>query len=407
MENINYLHKYGSELKGELRNILDYWSAYTVDEVNGGFIGKIDHANNRYGDAGKGAVLNARILWAFSSAYNFEANDEYLEYAERAYQYISQYFTDKQYGGIYWSVTYSGKPFDTRKQVYANAFVIYALAEYYKAVNKNKVKQQAISLYNLLVDKSYDARYTGYFEAFTREWEPIDDLRLSAKDANEKKSMNTHLHVLEAYANLYTIWPDDGLKRQIIGLLKNFSDHIIDSETFHLQLFFDEEWNGRSSVVSYGHDIEAAWLLLEAAEIIGEEQLIIRFQDYAVKMADAALEGIDTTDGGLWYEYDLAHGGLVREKHWWVQAEAMVGYLNAWQLTGEWKYAAISVKLWQFVQQHIINKKNGEWVWGVYADGSLMAHEDKVGIWKCPYHNSRACIEIYKRLLKQHTMALK
>ncbi|MCD8742019.1 AGE family epimerase/isomerase [Mucilaginibacter roseus] len=404
MENINDLRKYGSELKSELKSILEYWITYTVDEVNGGFIGQIDHANNRYNEAAKGAVLNARILWAFSAAYNFEADDEYIKYAKRAYQYINQYFTDKQYGGVYWSVNCLGEPLDAKKQVYANAFVVYALAEYYKATLDGSVKDQAITLYNLLVEKSYDTQHTGYFEAYTRDWQPINDLRLSEKDANEKKSMNTHLHVLEGYANLYTIWPDDGLRQQIITLLQNFSEHIIDEKSGHLHLFFDDEWNRRSTLVSYGHDIEASWLLLEAAEIIKDEQLISRFTNYALKMADAALEGIDTTDGGLWYEYDATHGGLVREKHWWVQAEAMVGYLNAWQLTGEWKYAAISLKLWEFVKSNIIDKVNGEWLWGVYADGKSMEHEDKVGIWKCPYHNSRTCIEIYRRTAQYEQM---
>ncbi|MBE9583517.1 AGE family epimerase/isomerase [Mucilaginibacter sp. JRF] len=399
--------QYGKQVKAEHANILNFWSNHAVDDINGGFIGRVDHQNISYPDAPKGSVMYARILWSYSAAYQLQADDKYLEMANRAYQYILDYFIDREHGGIYWTVDYQGNPLDTKKQVYANAFVIYALAEYYKAVNNDEVKQQAIELYHLLVEKSYDTINSGYFEAYTRDWQPIADLRLSAKDANEQKSMNTHLHVLEAYANLYTIWPDAGLRQQIVGLLNNFSEHIIDAESGHLVLFFDEYWNRRSTTISYGHDIEAAWLLLEAAEIIEDEQLTVEFKDLAIKMADAALEGIDTVDGGLWYEFDDTHGGLIKEKHWWVQAEAMVGYLNAWQLTDEWKYADISLKLWGFVQAHIIDKQRGEWVWGIYADGSLMAHEDKVGIWKCPYHNSRTCIEVYKRVLKQFTPASK
>ncbi|MCC8407544.1 AGE family epimerase/isomerase [Mucilaginibacter sp. UR6-1] len=405
MEKTDQLLQYGKQVRAELSNILNFWSHHSVDHINGGFLGRVDHHNHPYPDAPKGSVMHARILWAYSAAYNFQRHDAYLELARRAYQYILGFFVDEQHGGIYWTADHLGNPLDTKKQVYANAFVIYALAEYYKATNDDDVKQQAIDLYNLLVEKSYDHEYTGYFEAYTHDWQPIADLRLSAKDANEQKSMNTHLHVLEAYVNLYTIWPDAGLKQQIISLLKNFSDHIIDNETGHLVLFFDEYWNRRSNIVSYGHDIEAAWLLLEAAEVIDDEQLITQFKGFAIHMADAALEGIDTAGGGLWYEYDSAHGGLVKEKHWWVQAEAMVGYLSAWQLTGEWKYAAISLKLWAYVQANIIDSERGEWVWGVYADGSLMAHEDKIGIWKCPYHNSRTCIEVYKRVLKQHIPA--
>lgn len=391
------LEQYQSELTLELHNILTYWQQYTPDPENGGFYGKIDHENKVYANAPKGSVLHARVLWSFSAAYNLQANTTYLQQAERAYEYIVQNFVDSQYGGVYWMVTYQGKPLDTKKQVYANAFVIYALSEYYTASGKQEAKDLAIELYRLLVNKSYDAAQTGYLEAFTREWQPIADLRLSAKDANEKKTMNTHLHVLEAYTNLYRIWPDAGLKQQIVTLLYNFLDHIIDLETGHLVLFFDEEWNRKGDVISYGHDIEAAWLLLESAEAIQDEALIRQLKLIAIKMADATLEGVDE-DFGLWYEYEPEHQQLIREKHWWVQAEAMVGFYNAFQITGDERYAHLSVNNWNFVKEHILDKQRGEWVWGINADGTLMPGEDKVGVWKCPYHNGRACIELIRRI---------
>lgn len=392
------LQAYKTELTLELQNILSYWMQHTPDKVNGGYYGKIDHDNIVYAEAPKGSVLHARILWAFSSAYNLEPHAGYLQHAERAYQYLVEKFIDPINGGVYWTIDHQGQPLDTKKQVYANAFVIYALSEYHMASSNTDAKELAIKLYHLLVDKSYDQQQTGYLEAFTREWQPIADLRLSAKDANEKKTMNTHLHVLEAYANLYKIWPDAGLKQQIITLLYNFLDHIIDLETGHLTLFFDEEWNRKSDIVSYGHDIEAAWLLLEAAEIIDDKTLIRQLKLVAVKMADAVLEGLDE-DFGLWYEYEPGNDHLIREKHWWVQAEAMVGFFNAWQITGKEHYLKLSVSNWSFVKQHILDKARGEWVWGITADGSLMPGEDKAGIWKCPYHNSRACIEIIKRIV--------
>ena len=323
-------------------------------------------------------------------------NPEYLKYAERAYQYITSHFIDKEFGGVYWTVDYKGNPLDTKKQVYANAFAIYALSEYYRASGNEDAKTAAISLYNLLDEHSYDAVRTGYLEAFTREWSPINDLRLSAKDANEKKTMNTHLHVLEGYANLYRIWPDNGLKAQIITLLHNFIDHFINPETYHLNLFFDEDWNSRSALVSYGHDIEAAWLLQEAAEIIKHEPLIERLKDISIKIAKTTLSGLDT-DGGLWYEYEPADNHLVKEKHWWVQAEAIVGFYNTWQITGDEKFLDQAEKTWEFVKNNIIDKQNGEWFWGIDENGNPMPNEDKAGIWKCPYHNSRACVEIVKR----------
>ena len=248
-----------------------------------------------------------------------------------------------------------------------------------------------------MVDKSFDRDKTGYLEAFTENWQPISDLRLSAKDANEKKTMNTHLHVLEAYANLYRVWPDETLRGQVVTLLHNFLDHFIDAETGHLNLFFDEDWNKRSTLISYGHDIEAAWLLLDSAEAINDVELIDQLKSLAVKITDSTLEGLDT-DGGLWYEYEPADNQLVKEKHWWVQAEAMIGFFNTWQITGDEKYLDLSISNWDFVKDKILDKNNGEWFWGINAYGRVMRSEDKAGLWKCPYHNSRACMEIIKRI---------
>lgn len=388
---------FSNELTDELKNILNYWLNYTVDEVNGGFWGKINNDNQITPDAPKGSVLNARILWSFSAAYNQNADDAYLQAAKRAYDYIKAHFVDDEFGGVYWSVDYKGDKLDTKKQVYANAFTIYALSEYYIASKQETVKQEAIGLYHLLVDKSYDKDQTGYLEAFTRNWQQLGDLRLSAKDANEKKTMNTHLHVLEAYTNLYRIWPDDGLKQQLESLINNFFDHFIDAEANHLVLFFDEDWNRRSDTVSYGHDIEATWLLLEAAEVIGNHEMTGKIKDICIAIANATLQGLDT-DGGLWYEYEPADDHLIKEKHWWVQAEAMVGFYNTWQISEDDKYLQLVLSNWAFVKDKILDKQNGEWFWGIKADGSIMPGEDKAGLWKCPYHNSRACIEIIKRI---------
>ncbi|MGZ3821865.1 MAG: AGE family epimerase/isomerase, partial [Mucilaginibacter sp.] len=295
-----------------------------------------------------------------------------------------------------WTVDQAGNKSDTKKQVYASAFAIYAFSEYYKATGLKEALEEAAKLFWLLVDKSFDQQRTGYLEAFTANWQPITDLRLSAKDANEKKTMNTHLHVLEAYTNLYRVWPDETLKVQIGILLNNFLDHFINAETGHLNLFFDEDWNLRSTLVSYGHDIEAAWLLLDSAEAINDSGLIERLKAAAIKISEATIEGLDTDDG-LWYEYEPAEDHLVKEKHWWVQAEAMIGFFNTWQITGDQKYLDLSRMNWDFVKEKILDKKNGEWFWGINEDGQVMAAEDKAGLWKCPYHNTRACIEIARR----------
>lgn len=393
------LTSYKHELAGQLSSILDYWLKNVPDDVNGGFWGQIDNENQVNPGAPKGSVLNARILWSFAAAYNQKPDQAALQMAHHAYEYIITHFIDDEFGGVYWSVDYRGHKLDAKKQVYASAFTIYALSEYYKASGLEAAKSQAVDLYRLLVDKSYDHDRTGYLEAFTQDWQPISDLRLSAKDANEKKTMNTHLHVLEAYTNLYRIWPDEGLERQIEVLIDNFCNYFIDAQTHHLVLFFDEDWNRRSHTVSYGHDIEAAWLLLEAAEVTGNHTRQARIKKICLEIAEATREGLDA-DGGLWYEYEPLTQHLVKEKHWWVQAEAMVGFFNAWQISGDEKYLNLSVNNWAFVKDRILDKQNGEWFWGITADGHIMPGQDKVGLWKCPYHNSRACIEIIKRIEK-------
>ena len=392
--NVQYFKQ---EIKEELDNILRYWIIYAPDEINGGFVGRIDNENKVHDEAPKGSVLNARILWTFSAAYNATAKPEYLKMADKAYRYIMEFFIDKEYDGVYWSVDFKGVPLDTKKQVYAIAFVLYACCEYYKSNKNEAIKTTAIRLYQIIQQYSFDEVKGGYFEAFSRNWQPLEDLRLSDKDANEKKTMNTHLHILEAYTNLYRIWPSQELANHQRELVNDFLSYIISPETGHLDLFFDENWKVKGNIISYGHDIEASWLLLEAAEVLKDEDLISRCKVAAVTLANSAVKGLDT-DGGLWYEYEPSEHLLVKQKHWWPQAEAMVGFLNAYQVSKDEKYLQNAFHSWQFIKQFILNKKNGEWFWGVNGDYSIMKGEDKVGIWKCPYHNSRACLEIIKRL---------
>jgi mannobiose 2-epimerase len=390
------LEKYKSDLENELFQILDFWQRNAIDKDNGGFYGKIDNDNTIFKQAPKGSVLNSRILWTFSAAYHLTQNESYLATAQRAFEYFRDHFIDKEFGGVYWTVDFKGNPLDTKKQIYALAFAIYGLSEFYISSKNEAAKDLAIELYNTILKYCYDHENGGYIEALTRDWKEIEDLRLSDKDANEKKSMNTHLHLLEAFANLYRSCTDEKLEEKITELIYIFFNHIIDPETHHLILFFDEKWNKKSQTVSYGHDIEAAWLIEEAAGIIKNKSLLQQVEQYAVTLAAAATDGLDT-DGGLWYEYDIAKDDLIKEKHWWPQAEAMVGLFNAWQITRDEKFLQRSVSSWNFIQHHILDQKNGEWFWGIKEDKTVM-NEDKVGIWKCPYHNGRACLELIKRI---------
>lgn len=385
-----------SELTTELDSILKYWSKHTIDNQNGGFIGQIDFNDHLIATAEKGSVLNARILWSFSASYQVTKNEEYKKLATRAFEFLSNYFYDTEFGGLFWSINADKTPKDTKNQIYALAFAIYGLTEYYTISKEEKALEMAINLYLQIQRHSYDSVNGGYMEAFTREWKPIADLRLSEKDANEKKTMNTHLHIVEAYANLFKVWKDKKLQNVIIELLATIEQHFINTETGHLRLFFNEEWIEKPDVISYGHDIEAAWLLLQCAEISEDENLIASYKKYAIQMAEVTQEGLDT-DGGLWYESDPKNNELIAEKHWWVQAEALIGFYNAYQLTGEEKYLDIVLKNWDFTKQYILDKENGEWFWGIYHDYSLI-EKDKAGFWKCPYHNSRACLELINRI---------
>ena len=385
-----------NKAKTELINILDYWLKNTIDKENGGFIGEINHQNVINNNSEKGAVLNARILWSFSAAYAVEKNPEYLKTAKRAFQYIKDYFFDNEFGGIFWSLQADGKPKDTKNQIYAISFVIYGLSEFYKIFKNEDALELAQSLFYKIELYSKDYKNKGYLEAFTRDWQEIEDLRLSEKDANEKKTMNTHLHIVEAYSNLYLIWPNPKLKDSIKEILEVIALYFINKYTWHLKLFFDENWKEKEDVISYGHDIEAAWLLQWCAETIEDVDLVRSYQKYAVEFAKSTKEGIDS-DGGLWYEYEPKEQKLIAEKHWWPQAELWIGMINAWQLTQNEEFLDITEKNFEFVEKYIIDLKKGEWIWGVYADYSPIL-KDKAGFWKCPYHNSRACIELIKRL---------
>lgn len=393
---VEKLAHFKSEIGSELRSILDFWINHAVDLDNGGFAGKIDYAGMVHHDAEKGCVLNARILWTFAAAYHQFKNPVYYLLAERAYHYIQNHFHDPIQGGVYWSVDASGKPLNTRKQIYGLSFTIYGLSEFYRINKKQEVLDLAISLFEFIEKYSYDPEDGGYWEAFGENWEPMEDVRLSEKDRNDPKTMNTHLHIIEAYVNLYRIWPKQRVAEKIRHLLDVFENHIIDPATFHLRLFFNGKWESQSKAISYGHDIEASWLLCEAAEVLQDKLLLKKWENTAIQMAHAAAKGL-MPDGSLIHEYDPSTHHADTHREWWVSAEAMVGFLNAYQIGGNGHNLEKVTALWAFIQQHLLDKEKGEWIWGVHDDYSKML-EDKIGFWKCPYHNARACMEILKRI---------
>jgi mannobiose 2-epimerase len=392
------LKEFRNELETELKdNILLWWMKYSPDQEHGGFHGHIDHQNQAVKGAGKGAVLNARILWTFSAAYRLYPDQDYLSMAERAYKFILDNFLDKDFGGVYWELDEQGGILSSRKQIYAIAFTIYALSEYHMACGDPQAKDLAIACFEDIEFYAFDPINKGYTEALSRDWEELDDLRLSEKDQNECFTMNTHLHILEAYGNLYRIWEDPALAKAIKNLIQLFLEKFIDPKNERLRLFFDENWNSKSTLVSFGHDIECSWLLHEAAEILGKEELVNASADLAVKMARKTFEGLDE-DGGLYYEYMPDTSKLDTDKHWWPQAEAMVGYFNAYWISGDPEFLQRSRESWTFIHNYICDWIDQEWFWSVDKEGIPQTEKEKGGFWKCPYHNGRACLEIIHRI---------
>ena len=384
-----------SHLKKELtEDILPYWSK-KICKGDTGFYGRISGEEVIDPEAPVGAIMTSRILWTFSNAFRLFRREEYKTMAMQAKSLIINNFYDVEQGGIYWSINPDGTPLDTKKQIYAIAFCIYGLAEWNRASGDEEALELAKKLYRDIEKHSFDTCKNGYFEAFTREWGEIQDMRLSDKDANESKTMNTHLHVLEAYTGLYRVWKDGGLAAQLKNLIGIFLDRILGADA-HLRLFFDDDWNCGYKIYSYGHDIEASWLLHEAALVLGDEATIGKVEKEVPRIAAAAGEGF-TAKGGMIYEKDNATGHIDGDRHWWVQAESVVGYFNLWQLTGEPSGLENSIECWEFIRNNLIDRENGEWFWSIRQDGTVNRTDDKAGFWKCPYHNGRMCMEIIER----------
>jgi mannobiose 2-epimerase len=360
----------------EAKELLDFWVRYSPDERQGGFIGKMDGQGIVHADAPKGLVLNARILWTFSAAFRYFKAPEYLEIADRAYAYLEDFFEDPVHGGAFWSLKSDGSPLQIHKQTYGLSFYLYGLVEYYSATGREQALSMAKELFFSLEDKAADHTHGGYFEAFSRTWEPQSDTLISY---GADKSTNTHLHILEAYSSLYRIWPVDALKHAIGRLICTFEEKIY-QEGVGMGQFFYKNWVPVKAPISYGHDIETYWLLNEAAQCIGQEVKAIIVKE----MPERALTHLDAR-GGMWND------DCRQEKHWWVQAEALVGFGLAFQQTGDKRYSHAIKEIWDCVL-HQFKDKAGEWYWGLDKRGVPLVNEDKMGFWKCPYHHVRALL---------------
>ena len=388
---INTYKQLKLELNSELKNILNYWTNNTLDLEFGGFVGKINHANTIIPKASKGIILNTRILWSFAASANHLKTNKYDQICLRAFNYLKTYFNDTKNKGVYWELDFKGTPINTRKQVYAQAFTIYALSEYYILSKNEEAKKWAIEIFELLECKAKDTLNKGYFEAFNENWTPIDDMRLSNKDMNASKTMNTHLHVLEAYTTLLKIHDNAELKLSLQTLVELFLEKFLTPKN-HYHLFFDDQWKLLSNTISYGHDIEAAWLIIEAAKQLNNTALLNKANAVALKVADTFIKEAIDTDGAVLNETNLSTNHTDTDKHWWPQVEALIGLKFAYKLNPNENYIKTAINIWEYTKKHLIDYKNGEWFFRVSKEGNVYTTEDKVSMWKAPYHTSRACI---------------
>ena len=391
-------------------NILPFWLERAQDNEYGGFVGQIDGRGTVIHGADKGAILNARILWTFSACARLFGDDDVMSRlgigsnereiygsscraaATRAKEYFTDKFIDREHGGVYWLLDHTGYPINTKKQFYALGFAIYGLSEFYRLTGDKMALDYAIKLFNDIEEHSYDPVNNGYIEAAAEDWSEIKDMRLSEKDENEKMSMNTHLHILESYTNLFRVWKDVRLEKQLKNLIEIFIEKIKNKESDHLSLFFDEHWNRKGREVSYGHDIEASWLLLEAAEVLGDPVVYKRVLMESRKIAISSLEGL-MPDGGMIYE--LRNDGTSDiDRHWWVQAESLTGLLYLYKKHNFPEAYDLALKSLSYIENNLLDRQGGEWFWSVDENGIPNREKDKAGFWKCPYHNSRMCTEI-------------
>ena len=383
-----------AELRG---NILPFWLDHARDREHGGFHAFIGEDMKVRDGMPHGALLTCRILWTFSAAYRRYHDPQYLEMAQWAYRDLMGRFVDKKYGGLYWSVATGGKPVDAHKQIYGQVFGIYGLAEYYRATGDKSALEQAIALYRLVEEKAHDAEFGGYFDSLNREWRREEGPRGNLL-GDAPKSQNSHIHILEGFTNLLRVWPDEGLRHRHRELIQLTLARIIDPRTHHLILFMHDDWIPMGADVSYGHDIELSWLLVEAAQVQGDPALLAQARAEAVEIARVTnAEGVDK-DGGVYNEGD-PRGPTNTNKEWWEQAEAAVGFLNAYQVSGDPGYLADSQRSWRFIQNKFVDRVHGDWYDTLKRDGTPLKRESsKLSVWKCPYHNSRSCMELIDRV---------
>ena len=382
------------EVKAHLQEcIIPFWKKLRDDEF-GGYYGWMDHELNVDKKAVKGCMLNSRITWFFSNAYMLLKDESLLEEAKHGYEFMKKYCVDKEKGGVYWAVRYDGTPEDTTKHTYNQAFSIYALSSYYDASGDKSALDTAMELFHIIENRCMDE--IGYKEAFDRDFTEIENDKLSENGVIAEKTMNTLLHVFEAYTELYRVSKDEDVKKRLEWILDEFADKVYNPKLHRQEVFFDREMNSIIDLHSYGHDIETAWLIDRGTEVLGEkkyqDKLLPIILDLTEQIYKVAFDGHSLAN-------ECEKGVVNTNRIWWVQAETVVGFLNGYKLAPEKKeYLEAAEAEWQFIKDHVIDKRSGsEWFWEVTPDGEPISGRPIVEPWKCPYHNGRMCIEVIRR----------
>ncbi len=389
---------YDDALAEATENILPFWMNHTPDLANGGFYGLVLNDRTPVREAHKGLVLNARLVWTFAAAYRVFGDASYLETARRAYEYFIRHFWDAEYTGAHWMLDYRGAPVDTHKYIYGQAFAIYALAEYYRATGEAHALEHAAALFRTLERCAFDPVNGGYFEAYERDWQ--GDMHRQVSPVNAEgggvKSMNTHLHLLEAYTTLLRVWDSREVRAKVRQTLQTMLDRMVDRDIYHYKMFFDAQWRPVYPNISYGHDIEGSWLMMEACEVLGEADLFEPVGAVCVNMAQACLNEAVGADGSLLYEKNPLTGHVDARTSWWSQAEAVVGFLNAYEIGGGAHFLDAAVVCLDYIERQLVDRSYGEWF--ASAEETAKRRDGvKVDAWKCPYHNSRMCFEVIER----------
>ncbi|MBR1739252.1 MAG: AGE family epimerase/isomerase [Ruminococcus sp.] len=382
-----------TEIKHELTDhIIPFWSALK-DEENGGFYGYMGFDLKLDKKADKGVILHSRILWFYSNAYLTLKDEELLGYAAHAYRFIRDFCVDREKGGVYWMMDFKGQPADTMKHTYNIAFAIYALSCYYRASGEKEALELAYKLFEDVESNTIDEY--GYGEAFDREWNLVSNDALSENGLQATKTMNTILHLIEAYTELYLADKNDKVAQRLRFLLGQMRDIVYTPETDALKVFFDREFGLVGDIHSFGHDIEASWLMDRACDALGDGEIREQFSKMDLRIAKN-IQTIALEDGALNNERE--NEKIDRKRVWWVQAEAIVGFVNAYQHSGDESFLASAKSVWEYVKSDMIDKREGsEWYSEVSFEHTPHDFKEIVGPWKCPYHNGRMCMEVINR----------